>query len=795
MNDLGLRLADSRNTIEPMGMPEPSGDKVDLTKLFAAIRRQRRTIMIGAAIGLILGIAHLATTPPTYFAATSVMLDANVNRAVGEIAAMEDSGTDSAMEGVLHILRSQQLALKVVDRLDLHNNQTFLNPPSSLFSQMIGTVIGTLRYPIVLLRSATSPTPEGATPAVAPTPEQIDAYMREQSAMLLRGGLLVGRQGESSVLSVGYMVHDPQLAAAIANAYAEAYAADVLTANFEATQRTTEWMRARLTELETSSMSAGMAAETFRLENGLVSSPSGVLMSQQNASQLNLDLATATADAARSRALLETYETALAGGPEALARSGQEGGYSGPSAGTGDTRLIESQEQLAALNARLRQIEQEFGPDHAQAKAVRAQIALQAETLYAEIGRERDDARGALDVAEARVAALRESLGVAVNATNAEGSAYVQFRALEQRALTLDALYQNFLAKFEEIEQQKNFPISNVRVLSAAAVPLAAAGPRTTSTLALMLVIGAIFGSVVAMWREYRDWYFRTGDNVEEETGQKFLGYLPFVVVEDDKPSGTGRRKAARAMPLPETGALPQIRQPFYAVQNPRSHFTETLQNVRFSAGMVLSGKQCRIIGVTSVLPGEGKSTIASNLAGLTSSSGVSTLLIDCDQRNPGLSRSLRHIRGNGLVEAITGKKNWRDVLRASGDTGLHILPCVTPPFMTHVADLLGSPQMRVILEEASQHYSHIILDLPPLGPVVDARMLLPYVDQVLMVVEWGKTPRSLVRKTIERDHILSDRLLGIVLNKTDMDKLKDYSAATDAESHYGQYGGYIAQE
>ena len=780
-------MVDSPNVIEPQGSPAPPADRVDLSKLLAAMRRQKWVVAIAALIGLVFGIAYLATTPRSYFAATTVMLDANVNRSVDEVSVIEGGTGDSALEGAIQIIRSQQLAVQVVERLQLDENQVFLNPPVSLFARGLGYAMGVLRLPLALMRG--SENAAGGATAAPPPPEVLTQLRRNAVGALLRGRLVVGREGRSAVISIGYVSHDPALTAAIANAYAEAYAADVLNANFEATERTTEWLRSRLDELQENAFDAAMVAEAFRIENGLVSSrTSGGLMSEQNAAQLNNELATAMAEVARAQALLGSYESIIAEGAAALAEPGRAGGFGGGA----DSRLTEMQGQLSALNARLRQIETEFGADHPQAQAVRTQIARLAETLFAEIGRLRDDASGALDMAQARVNALRESLGLAVDASSAEGSAQVRLRALEQQARTLETLYQSFLSRFEEIEQQKSFPISNVRVLSAAEVPRAAFGPRTLRTLALMVVLGGIIGCVIGLWREWRDWFFRTGESIEEETGQRFLGYLPRLPQIEGAPPARPEG-GARARPLPETGDIPLVQRPLFALQNPRSLFTETLQNVRFTSDMLLAGKSSRIIGLTSILPSEGKTTVALNLAGLTAASGAETLLIDCDPRNPGLSRDLRHLRGTGLVEAITGQIPWQSALRAVGETGLHILPCVAPPYMTHVGDLLNSPQMQRILEEARQRYSHIVLDLPPLGPVVDARMLLPQVDQALMVVEWGKTPRSLVRKAIARDPVLAGRIMGIVLNKTDMERLKAYSPETDAEHHYGEYGGYLA--
>lgn len=781
MKQFGFRIADSDPRIDPPAVPP--ADTVDLSRIFSAARRQRRVVMLSTAISLCLGLVYLATTPKTFIAGSTVLLAGKVSRSIEEVSSIDSSASESALESAQEVIRSQPVALAVVDMLNLTENKSFLNRPAPLLATVVEGAKEIVRAPIRLI----SPAPPQAEPGPPPTPEQIRDRKRQLVAAALAETIAVQRIGRSSVFMIGYASHDPALAAAIANAYAEAYVADLLNANYDATERTTAWLRERLEALQASAREAAVAAEIFRSENGLVSTR-GALITEENVSKLNADLAVAMTEAARAQAVMKTYEEILNRGPEAF-MSDRSSGF----ALQGNDRLIEMQDQLSGLSARLDRIERDFGQDHPQAVRLREQVAAQTNLLFGEVRRLHEEARGSYNVSGAQVQALRESLGLAVDVNSEAGRKQVQLKSLEQRAETLETLYQTFLTRFQEIDQQKSFPVSNVRILANAEVPRAAAAPSAMRVLAVMLVLGLMAGAGIAAFREWRDRFLRTGEDVQNDLGQRFLGYLPHFDAANGAPQLSRQARNAPLKLSEPVPGMPVVRKPIHALQHPRSHYAETLRNIRFSSEVSLAGKSQIVIGITSIRPGEGKSSVALNLAAVMAASGNSVLLIDTDPRNPGLSRRLGLTRGVGLVEAALGRADWTKALRVIGDSGVHLLPCVTPGMMTHSSEMLGSKGMRQLLAATRARYSHVILDLAPLGPVVDARVVVPMVDQIVMVAEWGKTPKALVRETLMNEPALMEKTLGVVLNKVDMTSLRDYVSETGGEHYYEEYGDYFS--
>jgi succinoglycan biosynthesis transport protein ExoP len=137
------------------------------------------------------------------------------------------------------------------------------------------------------------------------------------------------------------------------------------------------------------------------------------------------------------------------------------------------------------------------------------------------------------------------------------------------------------------------------------------------------------------------------------------------------------------------------------------------------------------------------------------------------------------------------GQVPWTDALRKHDLQGLDVLPCVWRSGIVHVAELLTAKPVHDLLRDARQNYAYVIVDLAPLGPVVDARLLLRVLDQVVMVAEWGATPKALLRRVVEAEQLLAERLVGVVLNRVDMVALRDYVDRSSLEAYMGTYGEY----
>jgi len=741
---------------------------IDLEQLMAIARRQAKTVVITAAVGLLLGIVYIIVATPGYTAATSILLDDNLGKFADEVSpAPANMQTDTTILSQIAILKSAELADKVVRKEKLDENDAFMNPPRSIFSSAISSV-----RTIIGLFGSDKPTNTDLSAA---------DLKREYAASLLQSSLDVERQGRSFVIDLTFTSNDAELAGRIAKAYADVYLSDQLDANFDATQRATVWLQGRLTELKENSQAAALEVERFRAANGLTAAK-GALVSEQQLSDINSQLILAQADTARALSLYNQYKSIVASGPEgAVNNAAVVSDQAGTSViGTLRTRYL-------TITKREQEIVSRFGQDHPQAVSLRTEEQDVARQIFQELQQVTESYRNQYEAAQSRETSLREGLNNATGKTSLANEALVHLKDLEQNSQALSNLYQTYLTRYQEASQQQSFPIAKARVISVASTPTDPSSPKRKLALAASLVLGLFAGAGLGAWREYRERFFRLGEDVRALLGVKFLGYVP-------KLDGMAEAKKS---PLPTEGQTSPARTNIIrmAVDNPSSLFAETLRNIKIAADVMLQGKESKVIGVISVLPHEGKTTVAANFAGLLAAKGAKTLLIDGDLRNPGLSRALSLSTQRGLVKAIMDDQPWQNSVKIENRTKLAIIPTVLHRNLRHSSEILSSPGMKKLLEEARGVFEYIIVDLPPLGPVVDAKAFAPLADGFVMVAEWGATPRALVKSVLQSETEIAPKVLGLVLNKVDMKRLAKYSSYGSSEHFMERYSSYYIDQ
>ncbi|CDX26510.1 Succinoglycan biosynthesis transport protein ExoP [Mesorhizobium sp. ORS 3324] len=771
----------------PSTEAEKGEDFIDVERLLGMAARQVKVVAVCAVIGLFLGVIYLQTTPKQFTSVASVLIDEGLNKVVDDISAANvTQQTDATILSQIEILTSARLASVVVDKLKLDQNDEFMNPPQSALAQGVGF----LRNVVAYFRGGSSvdDIPGIQNVDAATRQAMINVARHDYAVLKLQTELMADRNGRSNVITIGYQSTNPALATAITKAYAEAYLADQLNASFDATERAAVWLQGRLNELRQSSQQAAMEVEKFRAEHGLSANSDGQLLSGKQLADLNAQLIIAQADTARASARYQQYK--------AIVDSGSENAFNDSAIASdqpSSSVIIALKTRYLAVSKRLQDVEANYGKDHPQAVALTKEKADVSAQIFGQLKQITESYRNDFQVAQARETELKQKIATAAGQSSADNESQVRLRELDQQAQALSTLYQTFLSRYQEASQQQSFPVGKVRIISDANMPLAASSPRTLRVMALSLVLGLMLGAGFGGLNEFNERFFRTGEDVRDRVGLKFLGYLPTI--------GGGKAKDTKSDDLPADGKVTSLSaaerraRMRVSLDAPASMFAETLRNAKIAFDVVMEDKGSRVVGVISVLPGEGKSTVAANLAGLLAANGAKTLLIDGDLRNPGLSRSLGMESEHGLMEAVVSGQTWQSVGKVDRQTKLAIIPAVLRGQFSHTGELLGSAGMRRFIENAKETFEYIIVDLPPLGPVVDAKAFAPLADGFVLVTEWGRTPRAMVRSMLESEPYIADKVVGAVLNKVDLKKLAKYGSFGGSEKFFDRYSSYYLEK
>ncbi len=733
---------------------EAPAEFIDFDRLIAVARRQWRVVAASAVLFLALGLVYVFTAVPQYEASTNILIDKDNSDVASQLSTLAIGGfvdDEGSVLSQVELIKSDTIALAVIDKLKLLDNPVFNAPTASPLSLLKG---------LLNFKSWFADSDAAA---------ESDDEKREDAVAVLQKNMSIDRVGRTYVLSIGYTSPSPELAAQIAGAIADAYLVDKLNSKYDATRRASDWLQQRIEELRQQALDSDLAVQKFRAANGLVAA-SGQLLSDQQLSALNGSLIDAQGDTAKAQAKYDRIKSIIdSKRTDAIVADVLD------SATINDLRrkYLEDSKLEAEISNRL-------GPDHEQAVRLRNEMKEYERQMFDELGRIAESYKSELDVSQAREKSLSDSLAQATGISAVAGETQVQLRELERTADTYRALYQTFLTRFQEATQQQSFPISDSRIITKATVPNAPSKPKKPLVLAISVVLGMLVGGGLGAFREFRDRFFRTGEQVRTTLNMEYLGIAPLITATADNGAA---------------GQFADLRHPAgvasYVVDHPLSVFAETMRSAKIAIDLDGNERRSKLIGVVSSLPGEGKSTVAVNFAHLLAMQGAKTLLIDGDLRNPGATRAIGRHAEAGLLEAILEHRPLQDLLLVDPKTKLAFLPAVVKRRVPHSSELLTSSSMSALLDIARAHFDYVIIDLPPLGPVVDAKAISPLLDSLLFVIEWGRTSRKVVRTTLLTEPELTDKCAGVILNKVDTEKMKLYRTYGSSEYYYSRYTSY----
>ena len=723
----------------------------DLMALYRTLRKR-----LGVIAGVTLGLTALVMVvvlqqTPLYTAGAQILLDRQKMQVTDMQAVMSGLSPDSAtVDSEVEILRSRTLAARVIENLNLMQDPEFngaLREPSALRWLDPRVWIG---MGLSLIEAEPAPQDE-AMRARAELNGVISGVL---------GRLTVTRQRTTYVINISFVSENPAKAARIANAMAEFYILDQLEAKFDATRQANDWLSRRLTELRQQVQDSERAVEIYRTEEGLEASAAGVTVSEQQLSELNAQLILARTGLAEAQA---KYSRA-----QQIRRSG--GTIESMADVVQSTTISQLRQKQAELARELANLASKYGARHPEIVNAEAQRRDIERQIGSEINRIVGSLENNVSVAQTRVASLEESLREIRGETGTGSQAMVQLRELEREAAANRAVYESFLNRFKETSQQQDFQTPDSRVISAATPPVAPSHPRKALSLALALVLSGMLGVGLALLLEHLDNGLQTGRDVEQALGLPHLVSLPAT------PSEKG----------PDGKAMsPQD----YLLAKPLSAFSESLRSLRSALQLSNVDNPPKVILFTSALPNEGKTTSSVSFARAAAASGLKVALIDCDLRHPSVHKSFGLKRPEaGLVEFLAERLDLGQVMVKDPKSELDILPIATgtanPP------DVLGSTQMKLLLERLRADYDLVVLDSAPVLPVSDSRVLSRIADETVFVVRWNETPRDAAQAAIRELRLYDANIAGAVLAVVDTATQAKYGYG-DGGYYYGKYSRY----
>lgn len=758
----------------PMGSVAQSdqseGGISDLINLaLGFVRRQYLVIIVTAALAMAACVVYLKITPPTYTAKVQILLTNPKAQFVQQQSLLADPAFDlSQFETQLQILRSRAIATAVINQLKLEDDPDLNGSRPSLFS-LWDRILASI-----------SPWPKNQQ-------VQSPSQRLEGAIQAFEGRLSAKRLDLSNVIEVSFDSSSAKQAAQIANATAKAYIADQLNAKFEANRLATSWLQQRLRDLGEQAITAERAVSAYKSQNNIVSS-GGRSIDEQRVTDLNARLVAARAQTATALAKLDRYEVILRSNSENKSTSIGTLDAAGPDA-LSSPIINGLRQQYLELARRETEWSTRFGHNHLAVVDLRNRMRDLRTSIFDEVKRLAEASRSEYEIAKQQQQEIEKQLSNAVSQSRSTNSAELTIQDLQIRAKGLRSLYESFLQRYMGSVQQLSFPISETRVVSAAVPPPSKSKPKTKLVLALGIIGGLALGIGLGLLRDIMDRVFRTSAQIEGMLELPCLSLVPMLRIPKSL-HPTDSRQADEDL----RGRVVSTRSAIHhaVINSPLSRFAESIRSIKLAIDLNPGKASNQVIGITSALPNEGKSSIAASLAQLIGHSGKSVIIIDCDLRNPTLSTNLAPNATAGIMEIINGSRSLEETVWRDPRTNLVFLPVFRRGPLFHTSEILSAETMRKLFEQLRATYDYVIVDLPPLTPLVDVRATSPLIDCFVLVVEWGRSKIDVVQHALRTAPNIYECVIGAVLNKTDiqaMIRYDTYKSDYYSQHHYAHYG------
>ena len=585
----------------------------------------------------------------------------------------------------------------------------------------------------------------------------------ESAAPLLQALVQIDPTKESRVVNLVVELHDPALAALIANTAAQVYAQRNLEHRMAQSEGAASWLGDEYGDLTRQLNGAERALIDFKKQNNVVavaiedqqndlSSRHKKLSDELGTVQVKLIGLRASRDQLtriKSDQPLEDLPPSISDSPVMVRLKEMYVDQYGKLLELGG-KYLDKHPNVVAQEARVQSLRDDLRKE---ATHVAKNIAAQYEVLT----REDHELKAALD------AATREAL------------------QLEQRAIEYNRLKRNFdrLAKLSEQVGGRDLETSvaghlktnNVRILDPALAPDQAIAPNVARSVMISLLFAVVLGIGLALLLDWIDSAVHTQEDVEAAADLVFLGLIPRISVDEATSTRNGASKD------------------LFVLDHPKSSIAECCRAIRTNLLFMTPDRPAKTLLITSAAPQEGKTTTAVNLAITLAQSGQRVLLVDTDMRRPRLHRAFGiAANGDGISRAILGDGDVLHMVRETEIPNLWLLPCgALPP---NPAELMHANRFKQIVDRLAEQYDRVIFDSPPVGAVTDAAILARLTHGTVLVAKSGVTTKETLRVA---KRLLSDgnvNLLGCILNDFDLSRHRGYGYY-----YYSKNGYYSADE
>lgn len=730
------------------------GVEIDLRRVLMTFWRHRYLIVIMMAL-FIMGAYYISGRITPLYRTSALVLIQQEKLDVQNISAAQFLNNErvdtTQILSEVEVIRSRNILLQVINNLKLYQDPayTYDLPYLRKFHQIEASEERKQGFKSFNLNSANQ---DGAVPLM--TNDEKWRYERELGILISRiaVNLEIRPVPGSMVIAVKYVSPSAERAKQVVDMVADVYVNDRLNRKFAATRKVSAWLDSRLDILREQLREAESAVEKYRGEKELISGARAEITAQQ-ISEVNSQLVVSKTRLAEAKAKLDNIR-GWADRPVKIESAMTLG--DGNVLGTLILKQGTIEQEYSDLSKR-------YGEKHPEMIRVRGALENIRAEIKKELERTAEHLENNMSVEKRRTEVLSENLRELEEKRKEENQAAIHLRELQGEAESIRQIFMAFLESYKRSDSQEDLQEADAQVLSYASVPLNPFHPNVKLFMALSAILGLFVAIGLIVLIENLDNTYRSALQIERDTGLRCIGTIPVVKVNKN------RRIAD------------------YIFDNPNTVTTEALRSLKtvLTLNQRHMDKPLDVLGITSSLPGEGKSTLALWMARLNALSGKRVLLIDCDLRRPNIHNLMGYKNNLSLVEYLTGQMPLEDVICQDERTGLDII--LGRSVANTALDLLSSDKMVDLMTRARTEYDLVVLDTPASLAVSDPCILAEYSDHMVYCVHWDGTPREIVLSGIKQFKDLGFTNLSLAFSLVDLRRQAKYGYGETAYyyTHY----------
>ncbi len=749
-----------------------SDDSIDLRGIIITLRKFKWPIILTTALATAATAMVVSSMTPVFRSTATLMFDTSTSSSSFENQFLGLGSSKEDIQTQVEVLKSRTLAERIVDELELQNHWEY-NPALPTPEEF--TNVGPFA-PLKARLQELLPASGDEFGAL----QDSDEFVRDQMVRKLMERTSVFPLKQTNLVKVSVEGVDRELATTIANGIGYGYVSLFLDQTDGKNIEAREFLEGKVADLKQQYESAEQLLLSERQRLGIAGDGRNTIgetiaMFTSRLVDAKTSLEDARIEWDQVREVRSVVGSGSSGGEVSLVEDGaaltSTGNYQYVDTAYENLSVVDSnplvqrdKERVQEARRALRELGNRYGAKHPRVVDANSNLATATNNLDRQIGNVVSSVENKFISARRLVGSIQADINREQGRNYEETANAATINEIMLDRDTNKRFYEEALAELRD-NQEKDLKKVPLNITDTAAIPGIPVKPKKT----LMVMLGfllSLFGiSALLFAYESMKETVQGIHDVEKKLGIPVFGIVPVM---------RSKIFGKKTMPL-----VPG------EFDDKRGAFEEAIRTIRTSATVADLEKHNQVIMVTSSVPSEGKSTVASNLA-YSMSKLENVVLIEADMRRPGLGRALG-IRSNGLSDLLEGEAYLEDCMRVDAIGTLDIIPAGRIP-EAHL-ELLASPEFVELIDLLKNRYDRVVIDLAPVQAVSDAIVVGKHADSAIYVIKSDSTPLPVVRRGIDRLQEVGINVSGAVISQVDLAKVSSYGGDYYYQGYYDYYG------